>query len=94
MLLAVFLFAGCGGVSESEWDRYEVGANDVYPGLNWVKVKAPETLGWSPELLAKARQFSDAFGLTAVMVVQGEIVVDEGGKLPLSRIFTQFASVF
>ncbi len=79
LLIVTLLLVGC--ASEPEWEPYEVGANDVYPGENWVKVNAPETLGWSSELLAKARQSSDAFGLTAVMIVQGGMVVDEWGEV-------------
>ncbi len=79
MISTMFLFAGC--ATELEWDRYEVGTKYVYPGENWVKVNAPETLGWSSELLAKARLFSDAYGLTAVMIVQDGIVVDEWGEV-------------
>jgi CubicO group peptidase (beta-lactamase class C family) len=50
-----------------------------YPGREWKKCAQPETLGWSVQKLAAAREYSQKIGSAAVVIVQGGIVVDEWG---------------
>lgn len=54
---------------------------DVYPGIRWAKMEAPEKFGWSLEGLAEARRFSKVISSTAVMIVQHGLVVDAWGEI-------------
>ena len=53
---------------------------ETYPGRVWQKVDRPETLGWSPELLAKAQMRSKEIGSAAVMVIRHGVVIAEWGE--------------
>src|SRR5262245_45948946 len=48
------------------------------PGAHWEYVSA-EALGWSPDLLAKAKAYSQHTGSSAVVIVKGGHVVAEWG---------------
>ncbi len=58
----------------------------IVPVGSWQQVDSPADLGWSPERLREARKFTDTLDTTAVMIVQGGIVVDAWGQtaLPLN----------
>lgn len=58
----------------------------IVPAGSWQQVDSPADLGWSPEGLREARKFTDTLDTTAVMIVQGGIVVDAWGQtaLPLN----------
>jgi CubicO group peptidase (beta-lactamase class C family) len=53
----------------------------VYPGPHWQQAATPAAVGWSADLLAEARAFSETIGSAAVMIVQGGMVVDAWGDI-------------
>jgi CubicO group peptidase (beta-lactamase class C family) len=53
----------------------------IYPGKVWQHADRPEELGWSSELLAEARTYSEQIGSAAVMIVDGGVVVDAWGDI-------------
>ena len=57
-------------------------AADRFPGTAWERVD-PEAAGWSTSKLAKAEQWSQRIGSTAVMVVHRGAVVAEALGDPL-----------
>ncbi|MBM3748641.1 MAG: hypothetical protein FJW34_22935 [Acidobacteria bacterium] len=52
----------------------------AWPGAAWSRVESLEKAGWSRDRLNIARAFSDYIGSTAVMIVEGGLVVDEWGE--------------
>ena len=64
-------------------------AADRFPGAAWERVD-PEAAGWSTSKLAKAEQWSQRIGSTAVMVVHRGAVVAEWGdtsaRTPLASV--------
>ena len=79
-LLAAALFASA-GAHALEWAPHESSEAEVYPGAHWAKVTDPTRHGWSKDLLARAREYSDQIGSTAVMIVQNGIVIDAWGQI-------------
>lgn len=59
----------------------EVEAQLGLPGTDWAMAGDPAQMGWSLERLRAAKQFSDSIGSTAVMIVQGGVVVDHWGDV-------------
>lgn len=55
-----------------------------FPDKLWLKAASPELLGWSPEKLAVARQFSSQLDTAAVVIIHNGVIVDEWGS-PLAR---------
>jgi CubicO group peptidase (beta-lactamase class C family) len=53
----------------------------MYPGPHWQQAATPEAVGWSTDLLAQARAFSETISSAAVMIVQGGVVVDAWGDM-------------
>jgi len=43
----------------------------VFPGTRWERMTDSAGAGWSPELLAEARELSQEIGSASVMIVQG-----------------------
>jgi uncharacterized protein (TIGR03437 family) len=52
----------------------------AWPGTAWNRVESLEKAGWSRERLNIARAFSEYIGSTAVMIVEGGLVVDQWGE--------------
>jgi CubicO group peptidase (beta-lactamase class C family) len=73
------------GVSDEAPARYAVcptGApREVFPGDDWAWAASPESLGWSSEKLAAARDYADRIGTAALMIVDDGVVVDAWGDL-------------
>ncbi len=65
------VFASTAGTEEKE----------RVPGAVWVKLSKPEGMGWSSSRLDEARAFSKKIGSTAVVIVQGGVVIDEWGEV-------------
>ena len=61
----------------------------VWPGAQWERA-APAEHGWSTDLLARARAYSERAGSSAVTIVQHGRVVDESGdtahKSPIASV--------
>ncbi len=51
-----------------------------FPGASWERIDAPEKLGWSPEKLMEAREYSASIGSAAVMIVEDGLVIDQWGE--------------
>jgi CubicO group peptidase (beta-lactamase class C family) len=58
-------------------------AQDSFPGKSWGQISSLEKAGWSKEKLAAAHGYADADSIhtSAVMIVQGNEVVDEWGDI-------------
>ena len=54
---------------------------ETFPGEAWEWAESPETLGWSSEKLAAAREYSERIGSAAVMIVDNGIVIDAWGDI-------------
>ena len=48
-----------------------------FPDKLWLKAASPNLLGWSPEKLAVARQFSSQLDTAAVVIIHNGVIVDE-----------------
>ena len=77
--LSLCLLSAC--ETAPNWSLYDGESQGVYPVETWAKVASPEDLGWSSEVLAEARAFSEEIGSTAVMIVQDGVVVDAWGSV-------------
>jgi CubicO group peptidase (beta-lactamase class C family) len=55
-------------------------AAEHFPGEQWESAGSPEQLGFSPEKLALARDFSGTINTAAVMIVRNGRIVDEWGE--------------
>jgi len=55
-------------------------AQKRYPGQSWDKAASPASLGWSPEKLKAARDYSDSIATAAVMIVEDGLLIDEWGE--------------
>src|SRR5271169_6563822 len=55
------------------------GADPIWPSTTWTQAEDPAALGWSPEKLAQAKEYTQAYAPTAVMIVQdGRIIASWG----------------
>lgn len=54
-----------------------------FPARSWKQLKSPSAAGWSTEWLTKAREFSRSLDTAAVMIVEGERVVEQWGAVAL-----------
>lgn len=52
-----------------------------YPGERWQRAESPEAIGWSTSALARAKRTADAYGTTAVLIVEDGIIVYSWGDL-------------
>lgn len=52
-----------------------------YPGKIWDKIQNPEELGYSSELLAKAKEFSKTLNTSAVTIIVNGVILDEWGDV-------------
>ena len=52
----------------------------AYPGATWKRVASPQLLGWSPEKLKLARDYSATINTAAVMLIVDGKVLDEWGE--------------
>ncbi len=55
-------------------------ARKRYPGKSWDKAVSVARLGWSPQKLKAAREYSASIGSAAVMIVEDGLVIDEWGE--------------
>ena len=55
-------------------------AQKRYPGQSWDKAATPAQLGWSPEKLKAARDYSNSISTAAVMIVEDGLVIEEWGE--------------
>jgi len=67
--------------AEPELTPHDDTAREVYPGEVWQEATTPEQIGWSPEKLAKAQEYSERIGSAAVMIVDDGVVVDAWGDI-------------
>lgn len=79
LLTALLVLAAC--APTAHWRAAEATGRDQFPGDYWAKAESPESVGWSAELLQKVRTYSEEIGSTAVMIVQGGIVIDAWGQI-------------
>lgn len=56
-------------------------SSNTYPGEKWVKVNKPEDLGYSSQLLAEAKEFSNTLKTSAVTIIVNGVVLDEWGDV-------------
>jgi CubicO group peptidase (beta-lactamase class C family) len=58
-------------------------AQDSFPGKSWRQISSLEKAGWSKEKLAAAHEYADADSIhtSAMMIVQGNEVVDDWGDI-------------
>jgi CubicO group peptidase (beta-lactamase class C family) len=55
------------------------GADPVWPSNHWTTADDPAVLGWSTEKLKKAKEYTEAYAPTGVMIVQdGKIIASWG----------------
>jgi CubicO group peptidase (beta-lactamase class C family) len=73
------LLADVGGQSAPAQTK----AQDSFPGKSWQQISSLEKAGWSKEKLAAAHEYANADSIhtSAVMIVQGNEVVDEWGDI-------------
>ncbi len=60
---------------------FPVNEDGEYPASTWNHVAEPEALGWSSEMLARARAFADSIGSAGVMVVDDGWVIASWGEV-------------
>lgn len=53
----------------------------IYPGEHWLHYESPEEAGWSSELLAEAKVYSDSLEVASIMIVYDGAVVDAWGDI-------------
>jgi CubicO group peptidase (beta-lactamase class C family) len=53
----------------------------TFPATSWQTASSPESLGWSKEKLAQARQYAESIHSSAVMIVQHGVVIDQWGDI-------------
>lgn len=82
LLVALFVFALLTACQTTpKWALYDSESGKVYPAANWQKTATPERLGWSSEMLAEARAYSETIGSAAVMIVDDGVVVAAWGDV-------------
>ncbi|NRP85709.1 hypothetical protein GFPCMMHI_01609 [Ensifer adhaerens] len=54
---------------------------DNYPAREWTMAEEPSELGWSRSALAEAHEFAESIGSSAMMIVQGGLVVSAWGNI-------------
>lgn len=55
-------------------------AQQRWPGKTWERAQSPKSLGWSEKKLKAAAKLSQSIGSSAVMIVEGGVVVNEWGE--------------
>lgn len=75
----IFALVNCS--TKGDWIPFDGSNIEEYPSEKWSKITKPENHGWSPEKLAKARNFSQKINSAAVMIVDNGIVVDAWGDI-------------
>lgn len=65
----------------ADWTISEKPESGLFPGKVWNKIAKPESMGWDPDKLGKARLYSRRFGSGAVMIVHDGLVIDAWGSL-------------
>jgi len=53
----------------------------VFPGKHWDKATDILSMGYSPEKLEKAREYSETIKTSAVVIVENGVIVDEWGEV-------------
>jgi len=53
----------------------------IYPGEHWLRYESPEEAGWSSELLAEAKAYSDSLEVASIMIVYDGAVVNAWGDI-------------
>lgn len=53
----------------------------IYPGEHWLCYESPEEAGWSSELLAEAKTYSDSLEVASIIIVYDGAVVDAWGDI-------------
>src|SRR5579863_7602053 len=78
-LLQIVLLPDAGGQSTAA----KIRSRDTFPGKTWPRLSSSGQAGWSKEKLAVARAYadSDSIHTSAVMIVQGGVVVDQWGDI-------------
>jgi CubicO group peptidase (beta-lactamase class C family) len=77
VFVPIVLLSDAGGQSAPA----QIKSQDILPGKSWQHASSFESAAWSKEKLAAAREYADSIHSSAVMIVQGDKVVDEWGDI-------------
>jgi CubicO group peptidase (beta-lactamase class C family) len=80
LLIAMCLVSSAGLAAQTKSAAAAETIAPVVPGRQWSVAESPEKAGWSSEKLKVAREYGDAIGSEAVMIVQDGVVIGQWGE--------------